>query len=155
MKTYLIYILLLAACIVLSHNGLAQETAIVHYTYDGNGNRIARTLQFRKVEDYSKESPKEENKIENVTEDLAEQFAAANITLFPNPTSGQFQLEIQPVESSANIQAIVTTMAGVILAERQLVVGMNGFDLSQQPAGTYFLRITCGREICVWKIIKQ
>lgn len=134
---------------------MAQNEAVVRYTYDGNGNRITRTLQFRRIEDPNGDATKGDAMVECSTEDMTGHFASADITLFPNPTYGQFQVNVERTDGSSMIRALITTLNGAVLDERQLTDGLNDFDIGRQPAGIYILRLTCGDEACVWKIIKQ
>lgn len=155
MNTKRINILLVLVILCTAISLKAQDNATVRYTYDGNGNRITRTLQFRRVEDPEKDASKDESGMENTSQDLTGHFAAADITLFPNPTYGQFQVKVERTDGSSEIRALVTTLNGAVLDERQLTDGLNDFDIVRQPAGIYFLRLTSGLEACVWKIIKQ
>ena len=155
MNTKRINILLVLVILCTAISLKAQDNATVRYTYDGNGNRITRTLQFRRVEDPEKDASKDESGMENTSQDLTGHFAAADITLFPNPTYGQFQVKVERTDGSSEIRALVTTLNGAVLDERQLTDGLNDFDIVRQPAGIYFLRLTSGQETCVWKIIKQ
>ena len=155
MNTKRINILLVLVILCTAISLKAQDNATVRYTYDGNGNRITRTLQFRRLEDPKGEAPDDDAARRNAPEDLTEHFSAADITLFPNPTYGHFQVKVERMDGNSPIHAIITTLAGAVINERQIADGLNDFDIGTQPAGIYFLRLTSGQETCVWKIIKQ
>lgn len=155
MNTKRINILLVLVILCTAISLKAQNEAVVRYTYDGNGNRITRTLQFRRLEDPKGEATKNDAAAECSTEDMTGHFAAADITLFPNPTYGHFQVKVERMDGNSPIHAIITTLAGAVINERQIADGLNNFDIGTQPAGIYFLRLTSGQETCVWKIIKQ
>ena len=155
MNTKRINILLVLAMLCVTVSLQAQNEAVVRYTYDGNGNRITRTLQFRRIKDPNGDATKNDAAAECSTEDMTGHFGTADITLFPNPTYGQFQVKVERTDGSSEIRALVTTLNGAVLDERQLTDGLNDFDIGRQPAGIYILRLMAGNEACVWKIIKQ
>lgn len=155
MNTKRINILLVLVILCTAISLKAQNEAVVRYTYDGNGNRITRTLQFRRLEDPNGDATKNDAAAECSTEDMTGHFGAADITLFPIPTYGHFQVKVERTDGSSEIRALVTTLNGAVLDDRQLIDGLNNFDIGTQPAGIYFLRLTSGQETCVWKIIKQ
>ena len=155
MNTKRINILLVLVILCTAISLKAQNEAVVRYTYDGNGNRITRTLQFRRMEDPNGDVAKGDAEVKCSTEDMTGHFGAADITLFPNPTYGHFQVKVERADESSEIRALITTLNGAVLDDRQLTDGLNDFDIGRQPAGIYILRLMAGDEACVWKIIKQ
>jgi len=68
--------------------------------------------------------------------------AQAQPMAFPNPTSGQVQLQFtQGLDTEATVS--LRSLTGQILQQRQLQPGdaMTDWDLSTQPAGVYFLEV--------------
>ena len=94
---------------------------------------------------------------ESFIEPLAEVIAKPSISVYPNPTSGSFTLDL--IGFDEETPAITVEVLGN-LGERIELIELNGltslqFDLNFRPAGIYFVRILNGNEITLKKIIKQ
>ncbi|MEO5673048.1 MAG: T9SS type A sorting domain-containing protein, partial [Chitinophagales bacterium] len=91
----------------------------------------------------------------------AEELLTSKLSLYPNPSNGQFIAELQFSED-VNVQAdieILNTLGQSIYLNRTAVV--NGkmieevkFDGSV-PAGNYFVRVTAGNSVYTGRIIYQ
>jgi hypothetical protein len=108
------------------------------FSYDANGNRIARSLTFQKIDN--------QDPTANI-EDLYD--------LFPNPTSDQFYLVLKGSSQDYPIHATLLTVSGVILEERDIQADKTTFDLSGRPNGIYLLEINGPGSLQTWKVIKQ
>ena len=133
----------------------AQNTT-VNYTYDQCGNRIQRTLGFKKVEDKSpvKDAPNDMPDDESWLSEANDSFADANLSLFPNPTTDRFTLSLSGLEAmGAHVQ--LCTMEGVVIEKRDITNQCEEFDLGGKAAGIYLLHLQAGNEAQTWKIIKK
>ena len=73
--------------------------------------------------------------------------------LYPNPTEGMFTIELPWINDHAQLQ--VFDVAGKLLAEKQTRISINQLNISNLPAGVYFLKITAAEGQAVKKIWKQ
>ena len=78
---------------------------------------------------------------------------ALEVNLYPNPTRGQFTLNFTPTADQFSIEIINVT--GQVIEVMDNTSGFNGtaqFDLSEQPAGLYLVRITDGNRQTVRQV---
>ena len=118
----------------------ANDTGIVQFTYDENGNRIYRGLLFQQITD--------KGLAPTLPQDLP-------YDLFPNPTHGQFTLLLKASANGTRLHARLTTTTGVVLEEKDIQNGRADFDLSRQAEGMYILEIEGNEGIQAWKVIKR
>lgn len=133
----------------------AQNTTVT-YTYDLCGNRIQRTLGFKKVEDKSlvKGAPNDMPDDESWLTEANDTFADASLSLFPNPTTDRFTLSLSGLEAmSVHVQ--LCTMEGMVIEKRDITNQCEEFNLSGKAAGIYLLHLQAGNETQTWKIIKK
>lgn len=143
---------------LLTLTGMAWATAslaqapMVTYHYDECGNRIERTMGFKKVEKNGDLLATNEEKSwqAKVEDDLD----GCSMSLYPNPTDGKFSIVLSE-EMQPSIQAELCTMGGTIIESRSVRNVVEEFDLTRHPAGIYILRLTSGEETQTWKIIKR
>lgn len=69
----------------------------------------------------------------------AKESAILEIQVWPNPTRGEFQVEIQRLEEEALTFQVLST-EGQVLASKAGVNGAVRFDISQYAAGIYYVR---------------
>lgn len=128
------------------------QTSTVSYAYDACGNRIQRTLGFKKADGKQpdKGTPDDTGWLAEANDSLA----GASLTLFPNPTAGRFTLALSGLEA-VKVHAVLCTMEGVVIEEREVTLGNEEFDLGGRAAGVYLLHLWAGSETQTWKIIKK
>lgn len=134
------YIILLQDEILELKDREANAKDSVIFTYDANGNRVSRNILFKRI-DCPDNSPLANNPLP--------------YDLFPNPTYGQFTLVLRELNSGEKLHAVLLTMTGVAIDERDVKESPTTFDLSAHPPGIYLLEIegTDGHQS--WKVIKQ
>jgi len=90
--------------------------------------------------------------VNNVTPTaIIEDIADIAVTIFPNPTTGKFTVQV-PNGSSISI----FDMRGQMLESRTVSGDSADFDISQHPAGVYLLNITTtSNQIITKKLIKR
>lgn len=76
--------------------------------------------------------------------------------MYPNPTNGNFTLEIKGDLPETALQVEIFTMQG----ERIMSNEFNGlrkqlFVFGEMPAGLYFVKIVSGNEVTTIKLIKS
>jgi len=72
-------------------------------------------------------------------------------SIFPNPANSQITVETTPVES----QLSILNLYGQELITHQITGFKTQLDISNLPAGVYFIRITNNKTVEMRKIIKQ
>jgi hypothetical protein len=146
MKTLnLIAILLLLLCALIAE---AQPSSIT-FTYDAAGNRIQREIWFKiKSSETNVDST---IAIRPFTDYLDEM----KITIYPNPTQGRLSVEISNMPKDKTGEITLHNMEGKRLQYLRSLETVNRFDLSTYPMGVYIFRITVGKKVSEWKIIKQ
>jgi hypothetical protein len=88
----------------------------------------------------------------NVNECLGISEGSANskrVVVFPNPSRGEFF-----IESSIQIQLLVTNALGQIILRKEVSEGVNKIDLSIYSSGVYFIRYKTGSLTEIIKLIK-
>ena len=78
--------------------------------------------------------------------------AINNVTLYPNPTNGVFNVKIENIENS--VIEVVNTLGKTILIQN-VNKNISNIDLSNQPNGVYFVKVVSGDLIEVERIIKN
>lgn len=127
----------------------------LRFTYDACGNRTGRTLEFSRLN--GNDGGKGEEDPEQPEEwfaELKDSFLGSDVTLFPNPTEGSFTL-VFPNGIPTGAKATLLTLTGTVLGERQSIGPNEEFDLGNQPAGVYLLRLATDEETITWKIVKR
>ena len=119
----------------------------VVYTYDASGNRIQSQKQIRLRD--------AENGSDQDTIPLRESLSSHRITIYPNPTKGQFSVEITGSAIPDNSSISIYSLQGSVIYQNAEPDILNEIDLSSQPNGIYMLRIMIDSETSTWKIIKN
>lgn len=125
------------------------QDSMVGFSYDNCGNRIRRSLLFKKAEENGRNVEKE-NTLLSVVNDQWESF---EISLYPNPTEGRFTVALSD-NRDEKMQAELSTLTGVIIETYVFNKTQHDFNLTGKPSGIYLLKLTIGDETMVWKIIK-
>ena len=61
------------------------------------------------------------------------------VVVYPNPTSGAFNVDLTQLKSTANVQIINTL--GEVVAERSNQTGVANFDMTAYASGMYMVRV--------------
>jgi hypothetical protein len=89
---------------------------------------------------------------------LDEENANGQITIFPNPSDGKFELEINNFGNGKNEIEIYNTLGEIIFQSKiqSRDIGIKSeIDLTDKPNGIYFVRIASGEKNYYAKIVKQ
>jgi hypothetical protein len=91
----------------------------------------------------------------NAIEESFEQVEASQFfKVYPNPTTGMFNLELSEFTSTITVE-IYGLMGEQILRQEVSGYQLYEFDLSRQPRGIYIIRVLNGDEIGVERVIRQ
>lgn len=126
----------------------AQNRSL-QYTYDLCGNRVARNLIISAtitVKEASEKEPQEFDMDEN-----------SSILLYPNPTSGILNFEIQNSDTDKNIEvsAKIYSVTGVLISDKKFYSNAFIIDISDEQNGTYLLDMLVNGNEKHFKIIKN
>lgn len=125
-------------------NQLKAEPSVrndsIVFTYDANGNRITRSLTFKKI---------------NSPDQNPTAMAETSYELFPNPTSNSFTVIQKAPSGEATSLATLLTVSGTILDKQELKGQSISFDLSGKPDGVYLLEIDGPEGHQAWRVIKR
>ena len=86
-----------------------------------------------------------------------DQFENPNfgVELFPNPSSGLFNLNLTVLKPDSKITVEITDVTGRTLQIPTVNEGMNVIDLSNQASGTYIIKVTDGDFLQSFRMIKK
>ena len=148
MKKGLFVICLTLFCIVYRLN--AQNNSMVVYNYDADGNRTSLNYILTRVDDKSISN----DTVGDVTASSPEE-PDYSVTVYPNPTSGYLVLSSNSHGDMPKTNARLYSLQGNVVEEKVITSDRTEFNLSDYPAGVYFLEIICDNERQLWKIIKK
>lgn len=126
----------------------AQTLQTVSFVYDHNGNRIGKQIVIGG-------SKSDAYRSKTKAPALVDDFETLSVTLYPNPTEGQFCIEVDGNGDNGTLQARLTTTTGNIIYDKTIINPTDCFDLTKHPAGMYLLELTIGNKSHVWKVIKK
>ena len=119
----------------------------ITYEYDNAGNRISRKLVTMLRSDVAEENEEVTTYME-VIEDL-------EIKIFPNPTNGIIYIELQNLSNSSLADIALYQLSGMLIDRKENIHFSTEFNITDQPAGIYILKIIAGDKQSEWKIIKE
>ena len=77
-------------------------------------------------------------------------------TVYPNPNTGQFTLELSDVTEPSTIKVEIFSLIGESIMNVELPeMNQYLFDLSARQPGIYLIRVMKGNEVGVVKVVKQ
>jgi len=120
------------------------------FVYDAAGNRVERVIIMQRSAKIVGDEPEEEPKNEPFRD-----YALDNeLILYPNPTKGEFSVEIKNLQAKQKAAIAIYDLQGKLLVQKQ-VLSYTSFNIVDYPAGTYILHITLDNKEIDWKLIKQ
>ncbi len=128
----------------------AQNRANVVYNYDADGNRISVNYILTKYDEDDILNDSVSDTIDYVTDDLD-----LNIEVYPNPTSGYLVLSSDLPGNMPKINVRLYSLQGNIIENIELTSNRTEFNISDYPAGVYFLSVIFENERHLWKIVKN
>lgn len=147
-----LYRAILIAIIMTVAMASRAQNAIVHFGYDGDGNRISRTLTINRNEENNQAADSTAS-LSGITETLDED-GNATLSIYPNPTHDILTVAVNGLNDNSASVSIVTVSGGVVLS-REMSDGRHDFDLSNMSPGIYTLLFSSPNITKSWKIIKD
>ena len=148
MKRKSIPILILAFFAFIG-NCFSQNNPMVVFTYDSNGNRTSLNYILTRVLD----DGITEDTINNNKEVVSPMDVA--ISVYPNPVTDYLVVATTAYDQNQVISIKVYSVNGYMIEEKVTSSDRTEFNLSNYPAGIYFLSVICDEERQLWKIIKK
>lgn len=144
---YSVFIPLLSLFLMTLFTVSVHADGIINYTYDGSGNRTSaeRIINLRQAETDSTGKVKP----------MLHELTSHRITIYPNPTDGNFSIEIGAPETIEQASITIYSMSGTIIYRNDEPDAVNEIDITSSPDGMYLLIIRIDGENSTWKIIKN
>lgn len=147
-KIFLLFCLLVAGNCVIGQT-LPPYTCGILYTYDNAGNRTKQEYYCRQARGIDTVQ-----NTANVVDENAVSTSFAKVdALYPNPNDGRFTIRFEKALKNADI--ILTDVNGKKVNQFKANGVIVYLDISDKPAGTYFLVIRDGKIKITQKVIKQ
>jgi len=131
--------------------GMTLHSQAIKYTYDASGNRETRekVVTLIKSSEFQDDKDEEDQRFDDLVGDY-------NITIYPNPTKGFLQVDINGGKIPQNANICLYNSLGGIVRQINGISNSNTVDISIQPSGVYIMHISIDIEnISTWKIIKE
>jgi hypothetical protein len=132
--------------IVLISSAWCSAQTTVYYQYDDAGNRI-----HRGIIPLQSARPDSSNQKKVFEDDLGNK----KVLIYPNPTHGQLQIELQGFDKEIKTNLFLYNLSGTLLTSKSITNSSEIIDLSTNPVGMYILKIVWGDKTSEWKIIKE
>ena len=147
MKNY--KIILLCLCIT-GMSALLHSQNKVSYGYDKAGNRISRVIKFDQTRSATTSDEEEEQPIV-----YSEKLSDIELKIYPNPTEGLLTVKIYNLPENQTAHIWLYNLSGNLVTSFKDVSDEVSINLSNQPEGTYLMKIVAGEYQTEWKIIKK
>ena len=128
----------------------AKAQYTVSYTYDTAGNRIRRLYILTR-----QQTPQDSIQQEQIKRPYNDRISKTHVRIYPNPTQGALKVEVLGLEGTDNCLLRIFNANGQQITSTRTTSAVSTLDLSSQPNGVYFLRISIGDNESTWKIIKK
>lgn len=126
------------------------ENLTIDFSYDAGGNRLDKTIELNSGGLKSAKA-----QVVYTQEVVKDSVEIARIHLYPNPTKGELQLEINREEEIRSASVNVYSSSGRIVFSRKLYNLQERIDLSKETDGLYLIVVTINDEQEVWKVLKE
>ena len=91
--------------------------------------------------------------VDMTTIGIDERVVVKEVEIYPNPTSGIFNVELEKIVETSSI--IVYDMLGELVVKKEKIKKNNLIDLTNHPKGVYLVQIKNGTNNSILKIVKK
>lgn len=124
---------------------LSAKADKVLFSYDNAGNRVKREIVIEK-----KSAPSNDG-----ADCFSDMLSEKEIKIYPNPTEGLLNVEINGYYDSDECHISVYNMSGQQIHTIDVTSPVTEVDITTQSKGMYLLLIIINGEESTWKIIKK
>ena len=145
-KLLLLSVFISISVFVYSQKGIPSPGPIpittnhVSYTYDAAGNRVSRTTVIL-------EKPEDKGNKSNTLDIKKNPFIEGSIVIAPNPTTGTLYISFNDIE-------LVEDTGRKVLSQK-VQSNREELNLTNNPSGTYILKIVSGKHKIDYTVIKE
>jgi len=122
----------------------------IGYSYDNTGNRVQRQL----VIDCNGCPTNQRTAAPTVVDSTQVLAAQHGLSIFPNPTQDKVNLTLSNLKDDETTSVVVTDETGKTVYSAKNLQSQNEVNVSNFNNGTYFFRITMGKDVMVYKVMK-
>lgn len=147
-------VVFLFTIIIMISNQVKSQTTF-EYNYDGNGNRIERnilSLKSATTDDDEDNPPGIDKNGKSKGEDVLD---GIKLTVFPNPTQNIVNINFDFAPMDSKILSEVYDANGHLISKNSYINKTFLIDFTNQPSGTYIIRLKINSDVSEWKIIKE
>jgi hypothetical protein len=137
----------------------------ISFEYDITGNRTSRVILFELVKPKSMnvqsdsteivDDEKDINESSTTLEPFVDAIGERKVLIYPNPTRGNLKVEFVGGAGSEQPFVLLYSITGTLIYSSRATDKLVLVNLSNQPNGTYILKVLEGSLCTTWKIIKQ
>ena len=127
------------------------QTQSIGYTYDNVGNRVQRKLVVCTSCSQGERTATIQSPVVDTTQILATQHG---LNVFPNPAQDKVNLALSNLKDDETTSVIVTDENGKTVYSAKNLQSQNEINVSSFNNGTYFMRVTVGKDVMVYKVMK-
>lgn len=151
MKKKFLMAFTIAIVVLVAMPCMAQQQGSVTFSYDGNGNRILRSITFARMGGNGEKGDDKGTPVVSAKD----VFANLEVSIYPNPTHDRVLLSVGDNRRETPVHARLATLAGATLWEGTVTCDVESIDLSGQASGVYLLELNAEGERHVWKVVKR
>ena len=144
---------------MMSIKSYSQSSNTVKYSYNASGSRLSRIIVLGEGDGKGTQQSdlvKKDSKEEVIkSETFTDQIGNNSILIYPNPATSVITVEINGLEENKGDIIFLYDQTGRLVQTLSVVTYNNTLDLSNLPAGIYFMVIKLKNGITKWSIIKQ
>ena len=137
-------------CLFITLYNFTYAQTHIGYSYDNNGNRVQRILVVDCNGCPTNQRTTAAEKPDS-TQVLATQHG---LSVFPNPTQDKVNLTLSNLKDDETTSVVVTDETGKTIYSAKNLQLQNEINVSSFNNGTYFLRVSVGKDVMVYKVMK-
>lgn len=156
---FILLVLIFSTISKLQAQGLQPGECGIMFTYDAAGDLIQREFICNNTGDVIYKTSKDETnkndslKISSKSKNgIADGIIKVN-AIMPNPTTGRFMVRLSQAIVNGNV--LLLDVNGKVMEKRRQSGNMLSFDISTQPAGTYFVRIEVEGKVSTLRLLSN
>lgn len=127
----------------------------ISISYDENGNRMLRELVCSSARDAADNPEKDSLDAINTFLPFQEQNQASSFKVYPNPTNGLVNIEVETEALKGRCSFVLSDVSGKVHLRKEITTNRTNLSLAHLADGVYFLILFRGDRQDVVKIVKE